>query len=138
MKILIILLLLISCIAEDDCIESLSQPTDLIIEINTYRESIALTDVVPDSYVSSIALKHTKYLVEVDSLTHKGIGYRMILLSDYCAESYSEVLAMGYTNEGVLQAWLDSPEHKKTIEGNYNRVGYGIKNKFYTLIFYIK
>jgi uncharacterized protein YkwD len=74
---------------------------------------------------------------------HDGFDGRMERLSKQLKPTYSfaENVAMGATTaQEVVTQWLNSPGHKKNIEGDYNLTGIGIVkgkdgNLYYTQIF---
>ena len=113
--------------------------------VNEYRISKGLTSIKRDqSYASAYAVDHTQYMIEKKKISHDNFGVRASALKEQGAKIVAENVAYGYTAaEDVVNAWLNSPSHRKTIEGEYTHSGFGvIKNAdgayYFTQLFYRK
>ncbi|HIB47566.1 MAG TPA: CAP domain-containing protein [Flavobacteriaceae bacterium] len=113
--------------------------------VNDYRISQGLTTIKRDqSYASAYAVDHTQYMIEKSQISHDNFGVRASALKERGAQIVSENVAYGYdTAEDVVNAWLNSPGHLKTIEGEYTHSGFGvIQNSegayYFTQLFYRK
>ena len=89
--------------------------------INAHRISVGLNSLNNNSTIKAVAYTHTDYMVEVDNVSHDNFYQRRISLEDKeDASIVSENVAYGYTSAGSLvNAWLNSPGHRSTIEGNF-------------------
>jgi uncharacterized protein YkwD len=111
--------------------------------INTYRVSIGLNSLTKNNFISLKAEEHNNYMIVTNTLSHDGFNARsqnivntlgVISVAENVADVYS-------TPQGVLNAWLNSPAHKKNIVGNFTHFGISIREntvtgkKYYTNIF---
>lgn len=128
---------------------NLAQETDweladeILILVNDHRASIGLNRLSKDrQYASAYAVEHTKYMIQLDEINHDNFHFRTLALKSQGAEKVGENVAFGYQNaQNVVTAWLNSPGHRRAIEGDYTHSGFGvIKNPngtyYYTQIFY--
>ncbi|PKA83120.1 Cysteine-rich secretory protein family protein [Ulvibacter sp. MAR_2010_11] len=128
---------------------SLAQQTDwqmanqVLNLINDYRTSHELTPIESDPELASAhAVSHSLYMIEMDAINHDHFQQRSSALMEQGAEMVGENVANGYTSaEAVVEAWINSSEHRAIFEGAYTHTGFGIvKNAsgkyFYTLLFY--
>ncbi len=118
---------------------------DILYLVNEHRMSLGLSTIERDQqYASAYAVKHTKYMIDMDRINHDNFGVRSAGLKDRGAIRVGENVAYGYTSaEDVVLAWLNSPSHKDIIEGNYTHSGFGvIPNEngtfYFTQLFYSK
>ena len=89
--------------------------------INTYRIGM---DLVPQnnlSIIKSVAFTHTDYMVSLDQVNHDNFFQRKTsLVQNASATKVSENVAYAYSSaQSVVKAWLNSPSHKATIEGDF-------------------
>ena len=130
---------------------NLAQETDwemadnILDLINDHRMDLGLEPLQKDMrHASAISVEHTQYMIEHRSISHDGFGERAQYMKDRGAGSVGENVAVGYSQpESVVQAWLNSPGHRETIEGHYTHTGFGVmKNAqgiyYFTQLFYSK
>lgn len=100
----------------------------IINQINLYRESIGLNRLIKDPGLPSyLGAQHCNYMIEQGRISHDNFIERAHILSNYGADAVGENVAFGFhSGIGVVNAWLNSPDHKDIIEGNYNKIGLGI------------
>lgn len=119
--------------------------TEGVLErINDYRLENNLNMLYIDSlFATAYAVKHSKYMIETQSINHNNFFIRSNGLKQKGAISVGENVAYGYsTAESVVNAWLNSEGHREMIIGDFTNIGFGIlksetNNKFYyTTIFY--
>lgn len=122
-----------SCSTEDLPVEGVDTitlqkappPKEIEIEIleliNEHRVSIGLNTLKSLSIVKSVAVTHTDYMVEKNSVNHDGFYQRKLSLEQNAnAKSVSENVAYAFsTAQSVVNAWLNSDSHRETIEGDY-------------------
>jgi len=111
--------------------------------INDYRVSIGLNPLEKINHISYKSEEHDFYMIDNKVVSHDGFVERsnniMKLLG---ASTVGENIAYNYNSaQAALTAWLNSPAHKKNIEGNYTHFGISIRQdaatgkKYYTNIF---
>ena len=155
---LILLLLVTSCEKDEGFIEeeanysidlSLANETDwqmadeILVLINAHRATINLPAIQKDQqYASAYAVEHTLYMIAKAQINHDNFNIRTEALKNQGAIKVGENVAFGYsTAESVVNAWLNSPAHKRAIEGNYTHSGFGVMKGsnggyYFTQLFY--
>jgi len=131
---------LTSCTTEDDGIYfneieevqiTYSQMELEILDlVNNHRISLGLNSLESLNIISSVALSHSEYMVEIDQVNHDNFPERqenLALKAD--AKSVGENVAYGFnSSSGVVNAWLNSVEHRAIIENeNYTHFGIAIE-----------
>lgn len=112
--------------------------------INDHRASLDLQTLQLDkTYASAYAVEHTDYMIEMNKIDHANFHVREAALKSRGAKMVGENVAYGYTDaETLVNAWLASPGHRRTIEEkHYTHTGFGVmqseENRFYyTQLFY--
>ena len=111
--------------------------------VNAHRVSIGLATIKKDQqHASAYAVDHTKYMIEMEEINHDNFHYRTEALKSQGAAKVGENVAYGYDSaERVVTAWLNSPTHKRAIEGDYTHSGFGIipatnGTYYFTQLFY--
>ena len=151
MKVKILLffsLLFISCSKQDETIypqypyNFSQQDIEVMHVTNVYRNQIGLDTLKKIQHIGYICSEHNTYMIEQDIITHDYFQQRSDnLIRTLHAERVGEVLAYNYNYpQSVLNAWINSPSHKKIIEGDFTNFGIAIKKdsngrKYYTFIF---
>ncbi len=83
-------------------------------------------------------------MIDLNKISHDNFNIRSAALKDSGAHTVAENVAFGYDSaDAVVNAWLNSPAHRKIIEGAYSYSGFGvIQNSqgsyFFTQLFYSK
>jgi len=118
---------------------------EILALVNEHRVSLGLTSIKRDqTYASAYAVDHTIYMMDKGTISHDNFGVRSSALKDQGAVIVGENVAYGYESaEKVVNAWLNSPGHRNTIEGLYTHSGFGIVknaqgNIYFTQLFYKK
>ena len=94
---------------------------EILSLINAHRLEMGLNALEKMDLVKSVAFSHSDYMVSQNEVSHDNFFSR----SDYLKEKakamqVSENVAYGYNSaEGVVNAWLNSTEHKANLEGDY-------------------
>lgn len=111
--------------------------------VNDHRVSIGLNIILKDQqHASAYAVDHTKYMIELNEINHDHFNYRTDALKSKGAQAVGENVAYGYDSaERVVTAWLNSPTHRRAIEGDYTHSGFGIipvnnGTYYFTQLFY--
>ncbi|QLE02235.1 CAP domain-containing protein [Galbibacter sp. BG1] len=115
---------------------------DEVLElINEYRISQNLNALEKFELATLEANRHNGHMIEMNEVCHHFFGNRERELKNNNAIAVGENVAYGfYTAEGVVKAWLESPSHKKNIEGDFTASGISASNDedgnlYYTHIF---
>lgn len=145
---LFISLLFISCSKQDEKIypqypyNFSQQDIEVMHVTNVYRNQIGLDTLKKIQHIGYISEEHNIYMIEHDTITHDYFQQRSDnLIRTLHAERVGEVIAYNYiSSQSVLNAWINSPSHKKIIEGDFTNFGIAIKqdstgHKYYTFIF---
>jgi uncharacterized protein YkwD len=118
---------------------------EILVLVNAHRTSLGLSEIKLDQQeASAYAVDHSQYMIEMGAINHDNFGTRRQALIDKGASRVAENVAFGYdTAENVVTAWLNSPAHRKTIEGTFTHSGFGVikndKGRYYfTQLFYKK
>ena len=98
--------------------------------VNAHRKSIGLKPLQLNNTESSSAAKHSYNMASGKiSFGHAGFQKRIKTISGQLGfiSASAENVAYGTMNaKEVVNVWLQSPEHKKNIEGDYMLTGIGI------------
>lgn len=116
----------------------------ILSQINNHRSTLEKPALVLDSlYASAYALQHTQYMMATTTVNHHHFFTRSEALKQQGATNVSETVAYGYHSAAsVVNAWLNSPEHKNILEGNFSHLGFGVQKLetnnqlYFTLLFY--
>lgn len=106
-----------------DIIQNAYASETLLSELNETREKAGAEPVIEDIKLTVSAYKHWK-LIKREGFKHDGwkpIAYK------YTGKTYlGENLARNFhTNSGIVQAWWDSPSHKRVmLNTKFTKVGY--------------
>jgi uncharacterized protein YkwD len=115
---------------------------ELMQLINKYRVSIGLNALEKANFISNQCEDHNQYMIANNVMNHNGFDSRsQNIRKGLGAKSIAENVAHNYkTSQAALKAWLESPGHKKNIEGNFTHFGIAVSTdasgkKYYTNIF---
>jgi len=92
---------------------------EVIDAVNEYRVSIGLNALEFSSIAYGYANSHNDYMISAGQISHDNFDLRASDLSlDANADHVSENLGKDFTTaEDILEAWKNSPTHKKVMEG---------------------
>ena len=115
----------------------------LITLINNYRQSIGLNTLEVINHISYKSQEHNIYMIDNKVVNHDYFQQRADNLIEVLgATRVAENIAYNYqTSESAMSAWLNSPDHKANIEGDYTHFGISVTTdeatgkKYYTNIF---
>ena len=95
--------------------------------LNDYRASLGLSALQWHTDSENLAVGHSNYMVNQNAASHDNFYERAAILKENGADLVSENVAYGFRDaESVLEGWLNSPAHKRAIEGDYTHTGIGI------------
>ena len=110
-------------------------------EVNAHRESVGLEKLAWKDLPFQLAAQHSNYMAQIGDLDHDNFNERAQYLMDQGAQHVSENVAFGYVNaHKVVDGWLNSPDHREAIEGDFNFTGIAVVENdegvpYYTQIF---
>lgn len=126
----IITILFLSCTTDsvDELYEEVAatkMEAELITLINNHRATIGLKKLQPSNNAYRYAKEHNVYMIQVNDINHDNFIKRAEgLSSETSATLVAENVANQYsTAQQILNAWLNSPNHKGNIETNYEYTG---------------
>lgn len=126
-------------------VELSEQEQDLFDMVNDHRISKGLNvlDFSAESHV--FAVEHNEYMISKGELSHDHFNSRASKVAEITSANFvAENVAKDYhLIDEALQGWLDSTEHRNTIEGDFTHATISIKtdnegNPYYTQIFFRK
>ncbi|MDP3359305.1 MAG: CAP domain-containing protein [Lutibacter sp.] len=118
-------------IIDDASVQYSDFETEVMNQVNNYRNSIGLEKLSRLNLVSTEAETHSVYMLNKQTLSHDNFDIRtQNLMNNASAISIAENVAYGYkTAEELLNSWLNSPEHRRKIEEKrYTDFGISAKN----------
>lgn len=102
---------------------------EILHYVNVDRKSNGLKPLELNSFESSVALEHSKNMASGKTpFGHKGMEARVKKINKELGpiSSAGENVAVGQMNASeVVQGWLNSPGHKRNIEGDFTLTGIG-------------
>lgn len=124
---------------------NLAQRKEEILKyVNLHRTGMGLKPLTANEIITQAAEKHSKNMAaKVIPFSHDGFDERMARLAKQLKQVYGWSENVAYSQKpakDVVTMWLNSPGHKRNIEGNYNLTGIGIARSatgelYYTQIF---
>jgi uncharacterized protein YkwD len=100
----------------------------LINLINKHRIDKGLSALKVINHASYLGSKHNAYMINAKTVSHDLFMQRSDELTQLYGATYiGENVAYNYSsNKGALDAWLNSPSHKKNIEGDFTHFGLSV------------
>ena len=141
MKTLILILSFLSCSTEEAQIEyclpnyeNTTKDFEVLQTINNHRQSLGLSILEMNSYISREAFYHTQNMIDTNTLTHSGFEQRSENIRiNLPTTKIGECVSRNFTNP--LVGWLNSPPHKQIIEtADFNFIGVAYKDEYCTII----
>ncbi|CAM4133255.1 CAP domain-containing protein [Zobellia roscoffensis] len=116
---------------------------ELLEAVNGHRLSIGRNSLEFSSIAYVHANKHTDYMIAKGALNHDNFSARASEISSVeAAEFVAENVAKDYTTASeALTGWLNSSNHKKTMEGEFTHTAVSVKKDndgklYFTQIFF--
>ena len=111
--------------------------------INNYRVSVGLNALEKINHVSYKSEEHDEYMIANNVVNHDDFVARSEnIIKALGALRVSENIAYNYNSaQGAFDAWMNSPDHRENIEGDFTHFGLAIREnpvngrKYYTNIF---
>ncbi|MGB7394845.1 MAG: CAP domain-containing protein [Pricia sp.] len=115
----------------------------LLKTVNEHRVSKGLNVLEFNSVAYEHANAHTDYMIALGAINHDNFKVRASEISARTdAEFVAENVAKDYTTASeAFQGWLNSTNHKRTMEGDFTHTAVSVKkdadgNRYYTQIFF--
>ncbi|MGB5236837.1 MAG: CAP domain-containing protein [Flavobacteriaceae bacterium] len=116
---------------------------ELLGIVNTHRESLGYAPLQYSAVAYQYASTHNDYMISQGNLSHDNFSSRASdISSETDAEVVAENVAKDYIDaEAAFHGWLQSADHRKTMEGNFTHTAVSVKKDeqgtiFYTQLFY--
>lgn len=131
-----------SILVLDDKIAAKLQ-VDIVELVNQHRATLGLNPLTISDVVAEQSTIHSKNMaVGKTRFSHDGFNKRAdAIMEQIGGVGFAENVAYGQTTaESVVEGWLNSPGHRKNIEGDFTHIGVGIaqakdRTLYYTQIF---
>lgn len=136
-----------SSVSYDISADFTSLQNDILKLVNKHRTAMGLNVLQMNDAATAEATKHSADMAKGRmSFGHDGYDERMQHLTQKLGTLHAtgENVAYGKLNAAqVMDMWLNSPGHKKNIEGNFSMIGIGIAKSrsgylYFTQIFLLK
>ncbi len=116
---------------------------ELLGLVNSHRLSLGYAPLEFSAVAYEYANQHTDYMIAKGSLSHDNFSARASGISkEVNAEYVAENVARDYSQAmQAFESWLDSPSHRKTVEGDFSHTAVSVKqdpsgNFYYTQLFF--
>ena len=113
--------------------------------VNQHRVSIGLEALEYSPEAQQFAAEHNAYMIANEKLSHDNFSARAHNLAKVTEAVYvGENVAKNFTtNLATLNGWLNSPSHKKTLEGDFTHSAISITvngngQPYFTQLFFRK
>jgi uncharacterized protein YkwD len=113
---------------------------EILYYVNEFRRSKGLPALEGNSYISSVALDHSRDMLTGKSpFGHDGFRQRIDRISGKLGRLHvaAENVASGPMNaREVVDGWLHSPGHRRNIMGDFRLTGIGVAEKANGMIYF--
>lgn len=111
--------------------------------VNSHRQNLGLDPLEFSEVAYEYANDHNDYMAATGTLSHDNFSARASSIAEATnAEAVAENVAKGYTAAaGAFENWMESPSHRKTMEGDFTHTAVSVKVSqegvhYYTQLFY--
>jgi len=115
----------------------------LLEVVNSHRVALGFDTLEFSPIAYEYANSHNDYMIATGNLSHDNFSSRASnIATEANAEYVSENVAKDYPSaQEAFQGWLESPSHRKTMEGEFTHTAVSVKqdaqgNYYYTQLFY--
>lgn len=113
---------------------------DILRYVNQHRRSMGLSALRPDSFISSVALGHSRNMLSGKTpFGHTGFNQRIDIIRKRLGPLHvaAENVASGpMSAREVVDGWLHSPGHRRNIEGDFRLTGIGLARRADGMIYF--
>jgi uncharacterized protein YkwD len=113
---------------------------EILFFVNEFRRSKGLPALQANSYISSVALGHSRDMLTGKSpFGHDGFRQRIGLISSRLGKLHvaAENVASGAMDaREVVDGWLHSPGHRRNIMGDFQLTGIGVAEAANGMIYF--
>ena len=117
-----------------------SMSAEILRYVNEYRHSKHLPPLQANSFISSVALGHSRDMLSGKTpFGHEGFHQRIDLLRKRLGPIHvaAENVASGPMGaREVVDGWLHSPGHRRNIEGDFRLTGIGLARRSDGMIYF--
>lgn len=108
--------------------ESLSMAEKILQLVNAHRQNLGYNSLEFNALANTLAYEHTEYMIRQNDISHDDFDARADrLFDDENARGVGENVAYGQQSaQAVMTAWLNSPGHRRNIEGNFTHIGIAV------------
>ena len=107
-----------------------SMSADILRYVNEHRRAMGLSALEGNSYISSVALQHSRDMLSGRTpFGHDGFHDRILQIRGHLGTLHvaAENVASGpMSAREVVDGWLHSPGHRRNIEGDFRLTGIGL------------
>ena len=119
---------------------SASMSAEILRYVNEHRRSKGLTALQANSFISSVALGHSRDMLSGKTpFGHAGFNSRIDRIRKHLGNIHvaAENVASGpMSAREVVDGWLHSPGHRRNIEGDFKLTGIGLARKSNGMIYF--
>lgn len=119
--------------------------SELLDIVNSHRSALGYSSLSFSAVAYEYANNHTDYMIAQGGLSHDNFSSRASNIAlEVEAELVAENVAKDYANASeAFNGWLNSPDHKKTMEGSFTHTAVSVKKSasgvyYYTQLFFKK
>lgn len=103
---------------------------DILYHVNVYRQKKGLAALKTLSIADDQATVHSRNMaLKKTAFSHNGFEERIAIISKSAGTMTAAAENVAYGNltaSAVVKGWINSPGHRKNIEGNYTLTGIGV------------
>ena len=127
-------------VKESPHVSVLNMTNDILYYVNLHRKSIGRKALELNNVESSLAVQHSINMASYKTpFGHDGLNERAKIISKKIGRisMAAENVASGdMTAKEVVEGWLNSPGHKRNIEGDFTLTGIGVAKNNKGIIYY--
>ena len=113
---------------------------DILRYVNEHRRAKKLAPLQANSFISSVALEHSRDMLSGKTpFGHEGFNSRIDKIRKRLGKLHvaAENVASGpMSAREVVDGWLNSPGHRRNIEGNFKLTGIGVARRRDGMIYF--
>jgi uncharacterized protein YkwD len=127
-------------VIESPHVSVLNMTKDILYYVNLHRKSIGRKALELNNVESSLAVQHSINMASYKTpFGHDGLNERAKIISKQLGKitvAAENVASGDMTAKEVVDGWLNSPGHKRNIEGDFTLTGIGVAKNNKGIIYY--